>query len=189
MAAGDELVSRVHSGTSDEAVIEELELLGTDERLLEEELEILAATVEHKIEVAYAEALGAKSLATKIAIVSLVVAALVGAALALALARGMAGGMRQMLNAAEAAATMCRSQLGVGRRIESVRARRDTACGRPVSGLLHIVSAPEVGARHRNAEADLAMKEKALARRGAPVTKIRPPFRASDELMTFLQAL
>jgi site-specific recombinase XerD len=41
---------------------------------------------------------------------------------------------------------------------------------------------------HRYVEADLAMKEKALARLEAPATKIRP-FRASDALMRFLQTL
>ena len=41
---------------------------------------------------------------------------------------------------------------------------------------------------HRYVEADLAMKEKALARLEAPVTKMRP-FRASDALMRFLQTL
>jgi integrase len=41
---------------------------------------------------------------------------------------------------------------------------------------------------HRYVEADLAMKEKALARLEAPTTKIRP-FRASDAPMRFLQAL
>ena len=41
---------------------------------------------------------------------------------------------------------------------------------------------------HRYVEADLAMKQKALARLEAPATKIRP-FRASDALMRFLQTL
>lgn len=41
---------------------------------------------------------------------------------------------------------------------------------------------------HRYVEADLAMKEKALARLEAPATKMRP-FRASDALMRFLQTL
>ena len=80
---------------------------------------------------------------------------------------------------------MCRSQLGVGRRTESVRTRRSAADGKPVNGLLHIVSAAECGAGHLNAEADLAMKTKELALLKAPVTKIRPPFRAPDALMTF----
>lgn len=41
---------------------------------------------------------------------------------------------------------------------------------------------------HRYVEADLAMKEKALARLEAPAIKMRP-FRASDALMRFLQTL
>jgi len=41
---------------------------------------------------------------------------------------------------------------------------------------------------HRYVEADLAMKEKALARLKPPDTKLRR-FRASDSLMKFLQAL
>ena len=41
---------------------------------------------------------------------------------------------------------------------------------------------------HRYVEADLAMKEKALARLEAPDTKLRR-FRASDSLMRFLQTL
>ena len=41
---------------------------------------------------------------------------------------------------------------------------------------------------HRYVEADVAMKEKALARLEAPATKMRP-FRASDALMRFLQTL
>jgi site-specific recombinase XerD len=41
---------------------------------------------------------------------------------------------------------------------------------------------------HRYVEADLGMKEKALARLEAPDTKMRP-FRASDSLMRFLQTL
>jgi len=41
---------------------------------------------------------------------------------------------------------------------------------------------------HRYVEADLAMKEKALARLEAPDTKLRR-FRASDSLMQFLQTL
>ena len=41
---------------------------------------------------------------------------------------------------------------------------------------------------HRYVEADLAMKQKALARLEAPATKMRP-FRAPDELMRFLQTL
>jgi site-specific recombinase XerD len=41
---------------------------------------------------------------------------------------------------------------------------------------------------HRYVEADLAMKEKALARLEAPASKMRP-FRASDALMRFLQML
>ncbi len=41
---------------------------------------------------------------------------------------------------------------------------------------------------HRYAEADLAMKQKALARLQAPDTKVRQ-FRASDSLMRFLQTL
>jgi len=41
---------------------------------------------------------------------------------------------------------------------------------------------------HRYVEADLAMKEKALARLDAPDTKLRR-FRASDSLMRFLQTL
>jgi hypothetical protein len=68
--------------------------------------------------------------------------------------------------------------------LESVRARRSAARGRPVSELLRIVSLAESGVAHRNAEADLAMNEKALARLEAPVAKIRPPFRASDALMS-----
>ncbi|MCH8817888.1 MAG: HAMP domain-containing protein [Chloroflexi bacterium] len=101
LAAGDELIDLVHSGAGDEAIIHELELLEEDERLLEEELGVLATAVEHKIDVAFAEALDAKSLATSIAIGALVIAALTGAALAIFLSRGMAGGMGQMLRAAE----------------------------------------------------------------------------------------
>jgi hypothetical protein len=41
---------------------------------------------------------------------------------------------------------------------------------------------------HRYVEADLAMKQKALARLEAPDTKVRQ-FRASDSLMQFLQTL
>ena len=41
---------------------------------------------------------------------------------------------------------------------------------------------------HRYVEADLAMKQKALARLEAPATKIRP-FRASDALMRVLRTL
>ena len=41
---------------------------------------------------------------------------------------------------------------------------------------------------HRYVEADVAMKEKALARLEAPATKMRP-FRASDALMRFLETL
>ena len=41
---------------------------------------------------------------------------------------------------------------------------------------------------HRNVEADLAMKEKALARLEAPDTMIRR-FKAPDLLMRFLQTL
>lgn len=41
---------------------------------------------------------------------------------------------------------------------------------------------------HRYVEADLAMKEKALARLEAPDTKLRR-YRAPDSLMKFLQAL
>ena len=41
---------------------------------------------------------------------------------------------------------------------------------------------------HRYIEADLAMKEKALARLEEPDTKLRR-FRASDSLMRFLQTL
>jgi hypothetical protein len=41
---------------------------------------------------------------------------------------------------------------------------------------------------HRYVEANLAMKEQALARLGAPDTKLQR-FRASDTLMQFLQAL
>ena len=41
---------------------------------------------------------------------------------------------------------------------------------------------------HRYVEADLALKEKALARLEAPDTKLRR-FRASDSLMRFLQTL
>ena len=41
---------------------------------------------------------------------------------------------------------------------------------------------------HRHVEADLAMKEKALARLEAPDTKMRR-FRAPDSLMRFLQTL
>jgi len=41
---------------------------------------------------------------------------------------------------------------------------------------------------HRYVEADLAMKQKALARLEPPASKMRP-FRASDALMQFLQAL
>jgi len=41
---------------------------------------------------------------------------------------------------------------------------------------------------HRYVEADLAMKQKALARLEAPAIKMRP-FRASDALMRFLQTL
>jgi integrase len=41
---------------------------------------------------------------------------------------------------------------------------------------------------HRYVEANLAMKEKALARLEAPDTKLRR-FRASDVLMQFLQTL
>ena len=55
----------------------------------------------------------------------------------------------------------------------------------PVRRVLHIVSVPEVGARHRNAGVDLAMKEAALTLLEAAVTNIRPPFRGSDEFMTF----
>ena len=41
---------------------------------------------------------------------------------------------------------------------------------------------------HRYVEADLAMKQKALARLNAPNTKV-PQFRASDSLMQFLKTL
>ena len=41
---------------------------------------------------------------------------------------------------------------------------------------------------HRYVEADLAMKQKALARLEAPDTKLRR-FRASDALLRFLQTL
>jgi hypothetical protein len=41
---------------------------------------------------------------------------------------------------------------------------------------------------HRYVEADLAMKEKALARLEPPDTKLRR-FRASDSLLKFLQTL
>ena len=41
---------------------------------------------------------------------------------------------------------------------------------------------------HRYIEANLKMKEKALARLEAPVIKLKR-FRASDDLMKFLQAL
>lgn len=41
---------------------------------------------------------------------------------------------------------------------------------------------------HRHVEADLAMKEKALARLEAPPTKLRR-FRALDPLLRFLQTL
>ena len=41
---------------------------------------------------------------------------------------------------------------------------------------------------HRYVEADLAMKQKALARLEAPNTKV-PRFRASDSLMQFLKTL
>ncbi len=41
---------------------------------------------------------------------------------------------------------------------------------------------------HRYVEADLAMKEKALARLQAPDTKLRQ-YRAPDSLMRFLQTL
>jgi hypothetical protein len=41
---------------------------------------------------------------------------------------------------------------------------------------------------HRYVEADLAMKEKALARLQAPDTKLRR-YRAPDSLMRFLQTL
>jgi len=41
---------------------------------------------------------------------------------------------------------------------------------------------------HRYVEADLAMKEKALARLEEPITKIRR-YRPADALMTFLQQL
>lgn len=85
------------------------------------------------------------------------------------------------------AAPMCRSQLCVGRRTDSVRARHGAADGKPANGLLHIVSASECGAGYLNAEADLAMKKKALALPKAPVTKIGPPLRAPDALMTFPQ--
>jgi integrase len=41
---------------------------------------------------------------------------------------------------------------------------------------------------HRYVEADLGMKQKALARLEAPATRVRQ-FRASDSLMQFLQTL
>jgi hypothetical protein len=58
-----------------------------------------------------------------------------------------------------------------------------------VSELLDIVSAAESGSGHRNVETDLAMKESSLARLEAPAAKIRPPFRANDTFMRFLQTL
>jgi integrase len=45
-----------------------------------------------------------------------------------------------------------------------------------------------VNTTHRYVEADLAMKEKALARLGPPDTKLRR-FRASDSLIKFLRTL
>ena len=45
-----------------------------------------------------------------------------------------------------------------------------------------------INTTHRYVEADLAMKQKALARLEPPATKLRP-FRASDALMRFLQTL
>jgi len=63
------------------------------------------------------------------------------------------------------------------------------AYGRPVSGLLNIVSVAESGGGHRDVEADLAMNEKALAWLGAPANKIQPRFRTTDALARFLRTL
>ena len=76
--AGDELVDLVHEQASKEEIIHELELLGEEEVLLEEELEVLANAVEHQIDVAYQQALDAKTLATRLAFSGLVLAGALG---------------------------------------------------------------------------------------------------------------
>ncbi|MCH7983947.1 MAG: HAMP domain-containing protein [Chloroflexi bacterium] len=101
LEAGDALVALVQANASKEDIIHELELLEADERLLEEDLGLLTAAVEHNIQLAYEDALANKSLATKIAIGTLIVSALIAAGLALVISRGLAGGMGQMLRAAQ----------------------------------------------------------------------------------------
>ncbi|MCH7971016.1 MAG: HAMP domain-containing protein, partial [Chloroflexi bacterium] len=101
LEAGDELVALVQANASKEDIIHELELLEADERLLQEELGLLTAAVEHNIELAYEDALANKSLATTIAVGVLIVSALVATAIALVISRGLAGGIGKMLRAAE----------------------------------------------------------------------------------------
>ena len=73
LEAGDALVALVQANASKEDIIHELELLEADERLLQEELGLLTAAVEHNIQLAYEDALANKSLATNIAIGTLIV--------------------------------------------------------------------------------------------------------------------
>ncbi len=105
LEAGDELVHLVHANADHEAIVHELELLEADEKLLEEELELLASKVEHNIEVAYDEALQSKSTATYIALGSLVVSIIAGFAVAYLVARSISSGVINVANSANVLAT------------------------------------------------------------------------------------
>ena len=100
LEAGDELVARVQSGASKEAIIEELELLEADERLLEEELELLAHHVEAAIAEAYEDVLAAKSNAVNIAIGALVVSIIAGLGGGFYLSRTISRGVNAVANSA-----------------------------------------------------------------------------------------
>lgn len=100
--------------------------------------------------------------------------------------------VEQRLNIAVARAAIEHRSL-LNKRISPHTIRHTTAMHLLQSGVAFNVIAlwlghESVNTTHRYVEADLAMKEKALARLNEPKTKMRR-YRPADELMTFLQRL